>query len=137
MCGSDVAVSVIYADMDNFKPINDEYGHPAGDVVMKAYLQIVQEVVGQFGSAYRGLGDETISLIIGLGHERALEMAETIRQKVAALACEHGGKELPKVTASIGVASTPPDTRSADIETLADDRNSKAKKAGKNRVVGA
>ncbi len=133
----DVPVSVIYADMDNFKPINDQHGHPAGDVVMKEYLQIVLDVVGQFGTAYRGRGDETACLIIGLGHQRAAQIAETIRKKIAGLSCDHNGKKLPKVTASIGVASTPPETRSAGVETVADDRNSKAKKAGKNCIVSS
>jgi diguanylate cyclase (GGDEF)-like protein len=131
----DVPVSVIYADMDNFKPVNDQAGHDGGDVVMKAYLEVVRDSLSQFGTAYRGRGDETASLILGLGHQRAVEIAETIHKAVAALECQHNGKPLPKVTASIGVASTPPGPRTADISTLADSRSHKAKDLGKNRVV--
>jgi diguanylate cyclase (GGDEF)-like protein len=133
--GPGVAVSVIYADMDHFKPVNDRFGHEAGDAVMKAYLEVVRDSIAQFGSAYRGCGDETAGLVLGLGHERAVEIAETIRKGVAALNCQHKGESMPKVTASIGVASTPPEPRTADIETLADARNRTAKDAGRNRVV--
>jgi diguanylate cyclase (GGDEF)-like protein len=133
--GPDIAVSVIYADMDHFKPVNDRFGHEAGDAVMKAYLEVVRDSIAQFGSAYRGCGDETVGLVLGQGHERAVDIAETIRKGVAALDCQHKGESMPRVTASIGVASTPPEPRSADIETLADARNRKAKELGRNRVV--
>ncbi|SRR6266568_2755724 len=133
--GPDVPVTVIYADMDNFKAINTEFGHAGGDVMMKAYLEAVCDSVGQLGTAYRMGGDETASIVIGQGHERAIEIAERIRNAVAALRCEYKDKPLPKVTASMGVASTPPEPRTTDIETLADARNDKAKRSGKNRVV--
>jgi diguanylate cyclase (GGDEF)-like protein len=94
--GPDVPVSVAYADMDNFKPVNDQAGHAAGDVVMKAYLEVVRDCLGQFGTAYRGRGDETVCLMPGLGHQRAVEIAEAIRKGVAALQCEHNGKPLSK-----------------------------------------
>jgi diguanylate cyclase (GGDEF)-like protein len=132
---SDIAVSVMRADMDGFKQTNDNFGHAAGDVVMKSYLAAVRDGIGQFVTAYRGRGDETASLIIGQGHKRAVEMAEDIRRRVQALQCEHDGKTLPSVTASIGVATTPPLARTSDIETVADQRQGKAKTSGKNCVV--
>ena len=131
----DVPVSVINADMDNFKIINTKFGHAGGDVVMIAYLEAVRDSLGLLGTAYRGLGDEAVCLIIGQEPKRAEEIAQTIRQKVGALDCNYKGQKLPKVTASIGVASTPPNARSADIETIADARNQKAKDTGKNQVV--
>lgn len=133
----DVPVSVLCLDMDSFKRINDEFGHGAGDVVMKSYFEIVRDCLGTFGTGFRGRGDETVALIIGQGHERAVKIAETILQRVAELRREHAGKELPHVTASIGVSTTPPGPRSMDIEALADDRQSRAKKAGKNRIIAS
>lgn len=132
---ADTPISVLYADMDNFKRINDQHGHEAGDVVMKAYLESVRDGLEPFGSGFRGRGDETVALIIGQGHARAVEIAEGIRKRVEAMQCEHKGIELPPVTTSIGVATTPPVSRTPEIEALADQRQSKAKQDGKNRVV--
>jgi diguanylate cyclase (GGDEF)-like protein len=133
---SDVSVSILYVDMDKFKPINDEFGHAAGDVVMKAYLETVRDSIEPLGTAYRARGDEVKAFVVGTGHDRAMAIAENIRKGIANLVCEHNGKKLPKVTASIGVATTPPDTRSADLENIAESRNRKAKEEGRNRVIG-
>jgi diguanylate cyclase (GGDEF)-like protein len=132
---SDIPVSVLYIDMDRFKLINDQFGHAAGDVVMKAYLQAIQDSVEPLGTAYRGRGDEVKAFIVGQEHTRAIAVAEKIRGAVENLQCKHKGKKLPKVTASIGVATTPPETRSADLEAAAEGRNRKAKEDGRNRVV--
>lgn len=130
-----VPVSVLYADMDDFGKINKQYGQAAGDVVMKSYLEAVRDGLGALGTGYRGVGDETCALIVGQGHERALEIAEKIRKKVETMKCTHNGKALPKVTASIGVATTPSLPRTMDVETVAQDKQRQAKREGKNRVV--
>ncbi len=132
---TDTAVSVLYGDMDHFKRINDGFGHEAGDVVMKAYLECVRDGLGQFGTGYRGRGDETVGLIIGQDAARSGQIAEDIRKRVEALQCEHKGVKLPKVSASIGLATTPPAERSMELESLADQRQAKAKERGKNKVI--
>jgi diguanylate cyclase (GGDEF)-like protein len=133
----DVAVSLLYVDMDDFGKINKQFGQAAGDVLMKAYLEAVQESLGDFGTGYRGLGDETVGLIVGQGHEKAMAIAEAIKRRVSALQCQYKEKPLPSVTVSVGVATTPPESRSMDIETLAESRKRVAKANGKNRVVGS
>lgn len=133
---SDFAVSVLYLDMDDFGEINRQFGQSAGDVVMKAYLEAVQAGIGDFGTAFRGVGDEVAGLIIGQGHERAMDIADKIKRCVTALQCQYKEKPLPPVTVSVGVATTPPESRSMDIETLAESRKRKAKENGKNRIVG-
>lgn len=132
---AELPVSVIYADMDKFKPINDKFGHDAGDVVLKSYLEVVRDTLGSFGTGYRGRGDEVIAIIVGQGHERAVEIAEKIRSAVEAIKCEFRGKSLPSVTASIGVATTPPESRSMGLQSVAEERNRQAKELGRNRVV--
>lgn len=129
------SVSVIYADMDFFKRINTEFGQCAGDVVMEAYLKVVRDQVGLFGTGYRGVGDEVAVLIKGQGHEQASEFAEKIRKNVEALECKYQSHALPKVTASLGVATAPPSARQMDLETLAEERKRLAKGRGRNRVV--
>jgi diguanylate cyclase (GGDEF)-like protein len=132
---AELPVSVLYADMDKFKPINDKFGHDAGDVVLKSYLETVRDTLGSFGTGYRGRGDEVIAIIAGQGHERAVEIAEKIRSVVEAMKCDFQGKRLPNVTASIGVATTPPESRSMELQSAAEARNRQAKESGRNRVV--
>lgn len=88
-----------------------------------------------FGDAYRGSGDEVVAIILGQGHERGVEIAENIRTRVSALRCEHKGQPLPTVSASIGVATTPPEERNRDVYLVADRRQGLAKQRGKNQVV--
>jgi diguanylate cyclase (GGDEF)-like protein len=135
--GADVSVSIILADMDNFGSINKTFGHEAGDVVMKAYLEAVRDVVGNVGSAYRGVGDETTTIILGQRRDRVEEIADMLRERVAALSCEWRGQSLPRVSASIGVATSPPEDRNRDLLNVADQRQKQAKERGKNRVVCA
>lgn len=132
---TDTPVTVLYADMDNFGQINKKFGQAAGDVVMKAYLEAVRDELGEFGNGYRSLGDETVSLIVGQEHDRSVELAEAIRSRVKAMQCNYKGKDLPRVSASIGVATTPPEGRTADVIDIAEERKRKAKEAGKNCVV--
>src|SRR6185312_12591310 len=117
-----------------FKPINDAWGHAAGDVVMKAYLEAVRDAVGTLGSAYRGKGDEVVVILAGQGHGRAVEVAQRIREAVASLRCVYQERELPRVTASIGVASTPPEHRTRDLVNIAEARNRNMKAQGKDRI---
>lgn len=132
---ADIPVSVLCLDMDNFKRINDGFGHTAGDVVMKSYLEAVRDSLGSDGTAYRGRGDEVVALIIGQEHKRATITAEKIRASVEAYRCRFNNADLPPVTTSIGIATTPPESRGTGMETLADGRQCRAKKEGKNRVV--
>ena len=132
---ADIAVSVLYVDMDHFKGINTQFGQSAGDVVMKGYLEVVRDEIGFFGRGYRGVGDEVAVIIRGQGHDRAVEFAEKIRKGVKGLKCEYDGKELPPVSASLGVASTPPEDRKMELEAVAENRKRKAKEGGRDKVV--
>src|SRR5260370_28871826 len=135
MLNNDIALSVRYADMDHFKSINTEFGQSAGDVVMKAYLEVVRDQVGLFGRGYRGMGDEVAILIKGQGNDKAVEFAERIRKGVKSLKCDYEGQKLPPVSACVGVASTPPEDRKMELEALAEHRKRRAKDGGRDRVV--
>jgi len=133
----EIPVSVLRLDLDNFKKINDKFGHSAGDVVMKSYLTTVRETLGSSGEAYRGRGDEVAAIIIGQEHAATVAIAEKIRSAVAAMACKYIDIDLPKVTTSIGVVTAPPEQRDKAIEDVADARQLQAKKNGKNCVVSS
>lgn len=120
--------------MDDFKKINEDFGHDAGDEVMRAYLVAARDALEMLGSAYRGRGDETVSIIVGQGQLRAREIAEDMCERVRSISIEYNGQLLPKVTASIGVTTSPPNPRSRDLNTIADGAARKAKDIGKNRV---
>jgi diguanylate cyclase (GGDEF)-like protein len=130
----ELSVSVIHSDMDSFDPINKNFGHDAGNEVMKAYLLAVRDAVGLLGDAYRVGGDETASIIVGQGHERAHEIAKKIWAQVRSLRVEYKGRILPVVTVSLGVATSPPAPRSHDVYTIAEAAQRKAK-VSKDRVV--
>jgi hypothetical protein len=63
-------VSVICADMDGFKAVNDRFGHAAGDLVMKAYLEAVRDAVGVFGDLRRSATHRSLGRENPLGHNR-------------------------------------------------------------------
>lgn len=133
----DVPVSILRLDMDDFKKINEKFGHRAGDIVMKGYLEAVRNAVGSFGDAYRGRGDEVVVLMLGQDHNRNVEISERMRLSIEQMKLESEGAILPQVTASIGVATAPPDIRTEALERLADTRQLQAKREGKNRVISS
>jgi diguanylate cyclase (GGDEF)-like protein len=129
------AVSVILADVDHFKNINDTQGHQAGDVVLAEVAKRMAmemrsyEFIGRYG------GEEFLAVLCDCDTQGAMVMAERLRRAVAAKHFEFADTSMP-VTISIGVASTS-EIRSATQETLvqlADSAMYRAKRAGRNRV---
>jgi diguanylate cyclase (GGDEF)-like protein len=131
---SDTVVSVLRLDMDDFKAVNN-LGHAAGDEVMRNYLQTVKDTLGSLGDSYRGVGDEVACVIVGQEEKRVFEIAEGIRGRIEQMECKYKGTALPRVTVSIGIATTPPAAREMGLDDLADSRQLLAKKNGKNRIV--
>ncbi len=128
-------VTVVLLDIDNFKSVNDEFGHAVGDETLRELAQILMKhsrginVVSRFG------GDEFAVLLVETSKAGARLYADRIRQVVATFPFSHG----KPVTASFGVASLPDDevTTSDDLFRAADEALYAAKRAGKNQVVAA
>ena len=76
-------------------------------------------------------------IIVGQGHQRAVELAEAVRRGVESLSLEYKSIALPKVTASIGVATTPPAEREMEIKSLAESRKRQGKEKGRNRIISS
>jgi two-component system, cell cycle response regulator len=142
-------LSLVMCDIDHFKPINDTYGHLAGDYVLK---QVAQRIVGHIRRddvLARYGGEEFVMLLPEIGRAQAVRIAEKIRKLIAAEPFEFDNVSIP-VTLSLGVADlneykfsadAPPPDQTTDINCfafikLADDRLYKAKEGGRNRVVG-
>ncbi|TWF56872.1 diguanylate cyclase with GAF sensor [Neorhizobium alkalisoli] len=128
-------ISVITLDVDHFKRINDTFGHPAGDQVLKTIAAISRRVLGPDALFGRLGGEEFAVALPGMDQADAVVVAEKLRAAFAekAVAIENA---FIKVTASFGVASLT--NVREDIETLlaqADAAMYRAKQTGRNRCV--
>jgi two-component system cell cycle response regulator len=128
-------LSILMADIDNLKKINDQHGHLLGEFVVGAVGRIIGELHSE-GSrrATRFGGDEYQTILPGLTKEKALQVAEEVRRQVEEYAFEHEGT-LADPTLSLGVATYPEDgaTRNA-LTHAADEALYRAKRAGGNTV---
>ncbi|MFC1850471.1 diguanylate cyclase [candidate division CSSED10-310 bacterium] len=128
-------LSLIMIDIDYFKKVNDQFGHPAGDQVLIRVAQIIKSACREIDYVARYGGEEFAVLLINTGKEGALLTAERIRQTVAQEAIIIDQHSL-KVSVSLGVASSPEDCdQKQQLIDLADQALYQAKKSGRNRVV--
>jgi diguanylate cyclase (GGDEF)-like protein len=123
------------ADIDHFKRFNDEFGHDAGDEVMRRVSAILSEAVGDAGIVYRFGGEEFAILLTGASEDSALDLAEKLRTLIAATPVTYHGRLLGAVTISVGAASTARDAPSADLLLRADAALLNAKSKGRNRTI--
>jgi diguanylate cyclase (GGDEF)-like protein len=128
-------LSIVVADLDDLKAINDRYGHVVGDTVLRVFAEVMRYTVRDVDLAGRWGGEEFILLLPGTRAEGAVEVAERVRTRLEERTLRTPGGETLTSTASFGVASFPPlDTPSALFEA-ADEALYQAKAAGKNRVA--
>jgi diguanylate cyclase (GGDEF)-like protein len=126
-------LSLILIDVDDFKQINDRYGHSIGDQVLKLVGDKLSDIMRGADAIYRYGGDEFVVLCSDLAHDRALSVAERLRETIETLSEAEG---LP-ITVSVGVATCPADaTGLAALFARADARLYEGKSTGRNRVVG-
>lgn len=132
---SKVPFAIIMADIDHFKSYNDNFGHQAGDSVLKAFSETLSSGVREIDFAARYGGEEFALIITGAGKVEASETAEKIRRAIEARSFSFGGRS-SRVTASFGVAEFPVEAASiAQLVRAADERLYRAKQGGRNRVV--
>ncbi|MCD9108279.1 GGDEF domain-containing protein [Bradyrhizobium japonicum] len=125
--------AVMFFDLDNFKPINDTFGHAAGDAVLKAVAGRVRRALPDGAVVARMGGDEFVALVDGLTPDMALEMGHRLISEVA-ISYELGGEVRASVGASVGIAMSP--DHGAEVEELlgvADAALYEAKSGGKSR----
>jgi diguanylate cyclase (GGDEF)-like protein len=125
--------TVLMMDVDHFKKYNDAYGHPAGDEVLKKVANILRNCTRVGDCTARYGGEEFAVLLSGKGGDTALQLAERIRERVAAEEFVGG-----KVTISAGIAEFPHHGHTAEaVISSADEALYQAKREGRNRVVCA
>jgi diguanylate cyclase (GGDEF)-like protein len=129
-------VSVIMADLDHFKSINDTYGHGMGDTVLKCVTRTITTQLRSYDSVGRYGGEEFLIVLGDANAENAVLVAERIRHAIAALQFEHSSGNLT-VTISMGISCSDNKNESKDENTLlvqADTALYHAKNSGRNRV---
>jgi diguanylate cyclase (GGDEF)-like protein len=128
----DTPLSVVLADLDGFKDVNDVHGHPVGDEVLRAFADVLRETLRESDVAGRWGGEEFLLLLPGADEEGAAQLAERVR---VVLAARHisGARDL-RVTASFGVAEYTPGSGTEQLVGAADTALYRAKRAGKDRV---
>jgi two-component system, cell cycle response regulator len=119
-------------DVDHFKPINDTYGHPAGDAVLSRLAAIVRRVIGTEGPFGR-VGGEEFAIVVDRRLTFGRAIAEQIRTTVEQSTFDHLGRTIA-VTVSLGVAELVAGESVEQLYLRADQRLYAAKRAGRNRV---
>jgi diguanylate cyclase (GGDEF)-like protein len=128
-------LAVLMADIDDFKAVNDTYGHQTGDAVLRAVGAIFRSSVRVFDVCARYGGDEFAIVMPSSDYSNATACAERIRRRVAEhSARDDGAHALPHLSVSVGVAVTESGDSPADVLHRADRCLYQAKVEGKNRV---
>jgi diguanylate cyclase (GGDEF)-like protein len=130
---SERELAVAQIDIDHFKTINDTHGHALGDRVLVQLAQLLRDNSRAGDVLVRHGGEEFVVVLPGMSLQRASEVCERLRARVA----EHPwGREAPglAVTISIGLCAAPP-SDAATLMLRADEALYRAKRAGRNRLV--
>jgi diguanylate cyclase (GGDEF)-like protein len=129
---------VLALDLDNFKSVNDRYGHQVGDDVLKGFVQTCVAAIRPYDGVARVGGEEFMVLLPQAVLEDALVIAERLRAAVSSASFQSGDQWLTEVTVSIGIAQSGIDGHNIDnILRVADERLYNAKHQGRNRVIAA
>ncbi len=125
-------LSVILFDIDNFKTVNDNYGHEAGDDVLRKIANIISVNLRETDSLVRWGGEEFIVLLPETDLQTASSVAEKLLESLSVLTFNFMPE---KITASFGVATLNETDSESSLISRADEMLYKAKRNGKNRVV--
>jgi len=126
--------SLVFFDLDDFKKVNDSFGHPAGDLVLKSVAELIFREKRLTDIAVRYGGEEIVLLLPDTSKASAMNLATRIRKKVERSQLVHQGR-LIKQTMSGGVASFPLDTDvPEELIECADRALYRAKHKGKNKI---
>ncbi len=127
-------VSIAFVDADHFKVINDTYGHPVGDRVLRGIAESLQGIARKTDVVARYGGEEFVILLEGSDAAGAVELAERARRGIERMRVAGDFGEL-KVTASIGVCAFPAGAQNREeLLSRADQALYEAKRTGRNRV---
>ncbi len=131
----DSRIGLLMCDLDHFKAVNDEYGHDAGDAVLKDLSKVIAGGLRSADTLVRWGGEEFLAVLMDPEPDTSMLVAERIREAVAGHTFQHSGVSIRK-TVSIGVAELPADGMTLEAAIgAADVALYQAKDSGRNRVV--
>jgi len=128
-------LTIVLADLDNFKQVNDEFGHHGGDVVLRAFADLIRSHVRDVDVCGRIGGEEFAILLPETDAAGAARVAERMRSSLNGVAIPLSDDAAIHVASSFGVAQLGPGQSGDDLLRAADTALYRAKDAGKNRVV--
>ena len=127
--------AVLLIDVDHFKRVNDTYGHPAGDLVLREVASRLAASVRAGDQVFRMGGEEFMVVLSGCAARE--EVAERLRGAVADAPITLDDATALRITVSVGMAVADPSETPARVYARADEALYRAKEAGRNRVVAA
>jgi diguanylate cyclase (GGDEF)-like protein len=130
-------LALVLADLDDFKLINDRYGHQTGDEVLRRFADVLRENVRDFDLPVRYGGEEFAVLLPETALDGAEQLARRLQAALLRLRLAEVEGDRPPVTASFGVAAFPAARSAEELLSAADGALYRAKAAGKNRVATA
>ncbi|HKH31495.1 MAG TPA: diguanylate cyclase [Gaiellaceae bacterium] len=133
----DEPLALLMTDLDDFKAINDRWGHPFGDEVLREFAAALRESVREIDLSGRWGGEEFAVVLPGTDMEGGAALAERIRDNLRTRVITAPDGERVVVTASFGVAAYPEVKARGDLVAAADAALYEAKRAGKDRVARA
>lgn len=132
---SSESFSLLLIDIDFFKKVNDTYGHPAGDEILRGVAAIIKETIRDIDIPARYGGEEFAAILLKTDNNGAEKMAERLRKAVTGKTFKVDGKDL-RVTVSIGIAVSKTDaSNKQELIEKADKALYYAKENGRNRCV--
>jgi diguanylate cyclase (GGDEF)-like protein len=135
--GSYGPISLAFIDIDNFLKLNNEYGHVAGDEVLKKIAEIIREVAGDEGIPVRYGGDEFVIIFPGIEREQAFLAVEKLRTEASQTSFKVGenGASIDGISLSAGISCYPMDGRlKSELLRKADQALYRAKVTGRAKV---
>lgn len=129
-------LSIAFIDIDNFKKINDTYGHNFGNIILKEVAEALKNNTREFDIVSRWGGEEFVIALLGANEEAATKRLEQIREVIKAISKKYI-KDRPglEITVSIGVKEYEKGLKTEDLVDMSDKMMYFAKKTGKDMVV--
>ena len=133
----DEPVTLVLADLDDFKRVNDAHGHPTGDEVLREFARTLKDCLRDIDLAARWGGEEFAVLLPGTNAKGGITLAERMRSALAERVVVSASGDRITMTASFGVAQWSGSGTANDLLAAADAALYEAKRRGKNRVHAA